>query len=256
VSAGPSQPRENAESKPRPAPDGGFRFERDTLAFANELVWEYQFDPATGAMTVSRRDPPPTYSHRCFVVVRTARQFFYHARFEPSQPGVKAEVYRELIRQVVRRNPRKVSPAGERLAIPGYAGLRELSREHEPLLKAECGGAWESYFVRSHWRMVFPVSPAQQTKIARQLAQRVRDGLAPVVHVFRFPRVRINHGVLLFGLEETESLMRFQAYDPNIPAQPVVLTFDRAAGRFSFPALCYWGGGPVSVTETFRGGLF
>lgn len=59
-----------------------FQFERDTFAFHNELVWEYRFDPATCRPTTCRNEPPPTYAHRCFVMVRSARQFFYHARFD------------------------------------------------------------------------------------------------------------------------------------------------------------------------------
>ena len=99
-----------------PAP---FEFERDTFAFANELVWQYRFDPATAAMTVSRNHPPPTYSHRCFVVVRSARQFLYHARFEPGLPAAETEVYRRLIRQVVSRNPRRMSAAPGTNCDPG-----------------------------------------------------------------------------------------------------------------------------------------
>ena len=53
-----------------------FQFERDTFAFPHELVWRYRFDPVTGAMTVFKADPPPTYYHRCFVLVRSVRQFF------------------------------------------------------------------------------------------------------------------------------------------------------------------------------------
>ena len=48
-------------------------FDRDTLAFANELVWEYHFDEATGATTTRRRVPPPDYALRCFVLVRAVR---------------------------------------------------------------------------------------------------------------------------------------------------------------------------------------
>ena len=51
-----------------------FQFERDTFAFANELVWEYRFEPGTGAVTTFRNNPPPGYSHRCFVMVRSVRQ--------------------------------------------------------------------------------------------------------------------------------------------------------------------------------------
>ena len=36
---------------PTEQPVRTFRFERDTFAFAHELVWQYHFDPVTGAMT-------------------------------------------------------------------------------------------------------------------------------------------------------------------------------------------------------------
>ena len=63
-----------------------FEFERDTFAFPNELVWEYHFDAATGTTAARRRVPPPEYALRCFVLVRAARQFLYHARFDPTAP--------------------------------------------------------------------------------------------------------------------------------------------------------------------------
>ena len=34
-----------------------FQFERDTFAFPHELVWRYQFDPVTGAMTTFNSAP-------------------------------------------------------------------------------------------------------------------------------------------------------------------------------------------------------
>jgi hypothetical protein len=233
-----------------------FRFERDTFAFANELVWQYRFDPATGAMKVSPCDPPPVYTHRCFVMVRSVRQFFYHARFEPGLPAADAETYRRLIREIVSRSPRRASAASERVVIPGYGGLRAFSQAHEPLLKAECGKPWQSYFLRSHWRMIFPVPPWHQKWMAGQLAQRVRQGLAPTVHLFRFPHVTINHGIVLFGLSESEGEIQLEAYDPNLPAQPVKLIYDRARRAFNFPATGYWAGGKVNVVEIFRGGLY
>ena len=233
-----------------------FRFERDTFAFPHELVWRYQFDPVTGAMTTFQADPPPTYYHRCFVLVRTVRQFFDHARFEPELPKVETEVYRKLIRRIVCRNPRRAGAEAERVEIPGYDGLRSFSRSQEALLKAECGGAWQSYFVRSHWRMVFPVWGRHQQRIAEQLKRSIRERGLSLVHLFRFPRITINHGIVLFGLTESDQEMRFDAYDPNIPERPVTLVFDRARRRFDFPASCYWRGGTLSVIEIFRGGLY
>src|SRR5258705_348138 len=63
-----------------------FEFERDAFAFPNELVWEYHFDEATGATAARRRVPAPDYALRCFVLIRAARQFLYHARFDPPAP--------------------------------------------------------------------------------------------------------------------------------------------------------------------------
>jgi hypothetical protein len=238
-------------------PDSGWRsfeFLRDTLTFANELVWRYEFHPVTGTMSVSRSDPPPTYSHRCFVLVRTVRQFFYHARFEPNQPVAPAEAYRDLIRRVVSSNPRRRN--AERIVIPGFDCLRTFCQAHESLFKAECGGPWQSYFLRSHWRMVFPVWPRHQERMADQLRERVVHGAVPAVHLFRFPKVTINHGLLLFGMAESEREIQFTAYDPNIPARAVTLIYDRPLRAFRFPAASYWSGGVVSVIEIYRGGLY
>ena len=240
-------------------PIGGpraFQFAQDTFTFANELVWQYRFDPVTGGMTVAPNDPPPTYSHRCFVIVRSARQFFYHARFEPGLPAVEDASYRRLIRQVVARNPRRASADSERITIPGYACLRAFSEAHAPLLQAGCGGPWQSYLLRSHWRMVFPVWRTHQERMAEQLRQAVLEGRAPTVHLFRFPRITINHGLLLYAVVEAEHEIQFEAYDPNIPARPVKLLYQRELRGFDFPPACYWAGGPLSVIEIFRGGLY
>jgi hypothetical protein len=228
-----------------------FRFERDTFAFAHELVWKYHFDPVTGAMTTCNTEPPPTYYHRCFVMVRSARQFFYHGRFEPELPQADAETCRKLIREIVSRNPRRTCAESERIVIPGYDGLRSFSQAHEPLLKAELGGPWQSYFLRSHWRMIFRVSGRFQEKMAEKLKRSLRQRGVSLVHLFRFPRVTINHGIVLYGFTESEQSIEFEAYDPNIPAHPVKLLYDRKRRAFTFEPNVYWGGGVLSVTEIF-----
>jgi len=229
-----------------------FEFDRDTFAFANELLWEYRFDPATGRTTFARRVPPPDYTHHCFVVVRTARQFLGHAWFDPTSPPVADGSYRRLVRQVVARNPRVPCAPARRVIIPAYEGLRAFSRAHEALLKAECGGAWQSYFLRSHWRMIFPVSRRHQERTARQLVAGLEEDRSPIVHLVRFPILTINHGVVVFGMQESGPEIRFQVYDPNVPAQPTDLTYDRISRTFLFPANQYWAGGRVDVIEIYR----
>ena len=233
-----------------------FRFDRDTFTFANELVWQYLFDPRTQAMTTFRRETPPTYSHRCFVMVRATRQFFWHARFDPAQPPAEPETYRRLIGAVVSRSPRQPSLEPERIIFPGYDCLRAFSGAWEPLLKAGLGSAWQSYFVRSHWRMVFPTSRRHQQRMATQLRAALAEGRVPVVHLYRFPQLTINHGITLFDVTESEPGMEFDVYDPNIPDHPIRLRYERATRTFFFPPTHYWGGGKLNVYEIYTGWLY
>jgi hypothetical protein len=190
------------------------------------------------------------------VLVRSARQFFYHARFEPGQPVAEPAEYRRLIREIVSRSPRRPSLKGRQVVIPGYDCLRSFSRGQESLLKANCGRAWQSYFVRSHWRMVAPTGRAHQEKVAGQLLVSLRERSAPIVHLFRFPRITINHGIVLFRAVESDRQIEFDSYDPNIPEHLVKLFYERAARTFTFPPAKYWPGGPLNVFEMYVGGLY
>lgn len=229
-----------------------FAFERDTFAFANELVWEYHFDEATGATAARRRVPAPDYALRCFVLVRAARQFLYHARFDPTAPPAPDEIARAQVRAVLARSPRRPSPPGERIAIPGFAGVRDMSLAREALLKRELGGAWRSYVLRSHWRVVVPVSRRHQHRTAGDLLDSVRDDSAPLIHLLRFPSLAINHGMVVFDGTRTETGASFLAYDPNEPERPARLTYDRTRRTFSLPPNRYWRGGDLNVFEILR----
>jgi len=240
-------------SHPTQAPTNrAFVFSQDTLAYANELVWEYYFD-ANGKWTSKTREPKPDYTHHCFVVARAARQFFQHARFDPAPAKADAVVYRQLVRGVISRSARRYSTEDEKVVIPGYTNLREFSQAHEALLKAECGGAWQSYFQRGHWRMVLPFSRTHQVYTARALLNSLRQNRPPVVHLVRFPQLSINHAVVLFEAMETETEIQFAAYDPNKPEKPTTLTYDRARRTCTLPANDYFIGGPVNVYEVYRG---
>ena len=230
-----------------------FEFDRDSFAFANELIWEYRIDPAGGKTTFSRKEPKPDYAHRCFVLTRAARQFLYHARFDESRPPADAAACRLLIRAVISRSPRVPCASGQEILIPGYGGLRQFSRAHESLLKSECGGAWRSYVLRSHWRMVFPIPRRHQARTAAQLVAAIRRGGSPIIHLVRFPQLTINHGMVVFDAVEMPDGARFQAYDPNDPEKPTLVSFDRAARTFRLPPNRYWAGGRVDVIEIYRG---
>lgn len=230
-----------------------FVFERDTFAFRNELVWEYRVDARTGRMTTRRAEPAPTFALRCFVMVRAVRQFRFHARFEPESPRVDDGACRRLVRAVIRRSPRRASAPSDRVRIPGFRGLRELSAAHEALMKQALGGAWRSYVLRSHWRMVFPFPRTHQAREAKSLQAAVQAGRLPIVHVVRFPQLTINHGLLLFATEQADEAVEFLAYDPNAPDAPARLSYRRDTRTFELPPNRYWGGGRVDIFEIYHG---
>jgi len=233
-----------------------FEFARDSLAFANGLIWVYQGDPVTGEMTFNRRQPKPEYSQRCFALARVARQFFYHARFAADQTIANDDLYRQRVRAVIARHPRTPSKSGDQIVIPGFTGLREFSRAQEKLLKSECGGAWRSYFLRSHWRMIFPFSRKNQGNTAKSLAAALGENRLPIVHLVKFPALTINHAIILTGVRETGSSWEFESYDPNNPERPELLVFDRATQTFLLPPNSYWAGGNVNVVHICRSFFF
>jgi hypothetical protein len=242
------------ESKVERSPNVGraFDFFRDAFAFPNELVWEYRIDPVTRKTTTFKNNPPPTYSHHCFVVVRAAKQFFLHAKFEPDAPQLSDVEYANRVRQLMRRSAE--FGLTNRISIPGFANLREFTAAKKQLLQKNCGGAWQSYVQRGNWRMVFPFSRAHQEREAKRLLKEI--GTLPIVHIVRFPRITINHGIILFEALDSEDRVEFRCYDPNIIDRPVSLFFDKTKRTFDFPANHYFAGGPVEVYQIYRGLFF
>lgn len=235
----------------QPANSRPFAFETDTFAYANELVWIYYYDDE-GEWKHSANEPKPDYTHHCYVVARSARQFFQYADFDASLPKTDHESYHHLIKQVIARDPSRDSESDDRVVIPGYADLREFSTAHEQLLKDTCGKASQSYFQRGNWRMIFPFSRSHQEKEAEALATAISNNRSPVVHLLTFPKIKINHAILLFDVDEEQDVLRFAGYDPNNPEAPVELTFDRKTRTFDYPVNDYFKGGKVDVYQIYR----
>jgi hypothetical protein len=127
-----------------------------------------------------------------------------------------------------------------------------LSGARASLLQAGCGGAWRSYVLRSHWRMVFPISRAHQAGTAASLRAVLQQSGPPIIHLVKFPSLTINHSMIVFAAAETGGGIDFQAYDPNNPAQPASLSFDHKTRTFSLPPNHYWAGGALDIIEIYR----
>jgi hypothetical protein len=235
----------------RPASDRPFQFSADSFAFNNDLVWDYHFDKETGAIRTVRRDPKPDYTHRCFVVARSARQFFQFAKFDASRPSLTDDGYRRLIEAVIAHDPSETDSFA-RVVIPGFVDLRSFSNKKEALLKQVLGGAEMSFLQRGNWRMVFPFWRGHQEETAQNLLAEVRVHRPPVVHLATFPRETINHAVLVYDAIENAKEIRFKVYDPNNKDQPTTLTYDRASSTFYFPPSAYFMGGRVDAYEVYN----
>jgi hypothetical protein len=245
-----------AGQHPPVTPAAGMRFPADTFAFANQTVWEYAPDPASGAMRWTERRPRPPFSLRCGNMARAVRQFRVHARFEPAAPRLAAGDYRPLVREVLRRSPRARRPSLDAVPIPGFADLRSFSAAHEALLQAELRGPWQSYVQRGNWRMIFPFTAGHQEREAERLQAAVARGEPPIVHVLRFPDLTLNHVVVIFGVDARAGEIGFQAYDPNDAAAPITIVYDRGARTFHYPRTPYFGGGPIRAYEIYDGALY
>lgn len=232
-----------------------FNFQTDAFDYSNSLVWDYYFDE-NGKWVHKRHEPVSDYTHHCFVVARSARQFFQHTRFDPTQPVADESTYRKLIHQVVGTDPARSLSEKDKIVIPGYANLRTFSAAWEKLLKAECGGAWQSYLQRGHWRMIMPFTREGQQSSAEEFLADLKQNRPPVVHIVRFPQLSINHAVLIFGAKQTEKTIEFSVYDPYRPDEPQTLLFNRATRTFSFAANDYWPGGKLNVYEIYRNWVY
>ncbi len=161
--------------------------------------------------------------------------------------------YREIIRSITGRSAIHPSPRANRIAIPGFASLRQFSKARPDLLRQNCGGAWQSYVQRGNWRMVMPFTRCGQAKTVEELQKSLAAGQFPIIHVVTFPRLTINHALMIFGVSAASAGLEFHCYDPNICEKPLILAYDRAKRTFIFPRTHYFPGGMVNCYEIYCG---
>lgn len=203
------------------APAPTLRFGVDTFAFANENRVKY-------------RGKPDLYANWCFVMARAISQFHRFARFDPAAPPLTQDEYTERVRQVTARAPwRDPLPAEERIVIPGYASLYELSRAQERAVKAGLTGRILSWLHWTNWRVVYPMPGFQQEGVARETVAELQAGRPVQWLITNLPTIDLNHTVVVYGYRsETPNLIDFTIYDPNDSASPGTIRFDRTTWHF------------------------
>jgi hypothetical protein len=203
-----------------PAPAPAIRFGVDTFAFRNES-------------RSKNRGKPDLYANWCFVLVRAVTQFHRFARFDPSAAPLTDEAYVARVRQVTAHEPWQAPLApGDRIVIPGYASLHDLSRAREGAVKAGLGGRFWTWIHWTNWRVAFPMPAGEQEGVARETLAELQAGRPVQWLVTNFPKMEMNHTLLVYDYRARSGVVDFTVYDPNDPTAPGLVQYDVVHRRF------------------------
>ncbi len=224
----------------RSPPPDLLRFGVDTFAFANES-------------RSKNSGKPDLYANYCFVMARAVIQFQRFARFDEAAPRVAPEEYVARVKRVVALAPwEEPRPPAERIVIPGYASLHEFSRAQEAAVKEGLVGRFWTLMHWTNWRVVLPVPRWQQERVARETLVELGEGRPVQFLVTNFPTWELNHTVVAYGYRlDAAGNILFSVYDPNDPAEPGRVTFDRAARRFEASRLYDTEQGPIRAFRMY-----
>ena len=219
-------------------PGPALRFGVDTFAYRNDS-------------RIHHRGKPDLYASWCFVLARAVVQFQRFARFEPGAPRLAPAEYIALVQRITRRAPwRAPLPVAERVVVPGFGSLHELTREEEAAVKAGLPRRFWTLVHWTNWRIIFPLPRAQQERVAAEIIAELQAGRPVQLLITDFPRIRVNHSVLAFDFRANDpDAVDFSVYDPNDPAVPGVIRFDRRERRYRPAPLC---GVDVPYLRAFR----
>ena len=236
-------------------PPSAFKFDRDTLWFANWTVWNYANglrvrEPASR----TQKEKTDRYTRRCFVMSRTVLQFHKFARFDPRGPALNDEELARRVREVTRRPPwhPALGPT-ERIVFPGYANLRELSKARTRVLQNNIGLGWPTYARLGNARMVLVRGHDYQENEHRILNETLAGGEMFVAYLSDFPVLHINHSVLVYARKTTagNKMDKYICYDPNHPDAPRELAWLPDKREFNFQKDPEFSGGYVRVYQIY-----
>jgi hypothetical protein len=230
-----------------------FNYATDSFAFANETVWNYVGGTVKTESPGARKRE---YTRHCFVVTRAAVQFWKFARFDPSAPPLAPGELAARIRQVTARSVwLPALPPAQRIILPGYANLREISRAEPGIFQANIGMGWPVYFRAGNMPIVAPLGHDAEAELNREIFHDLQDKVPTIVWLYRFPSLKINHVVVVFQGSHDHAHFHYTVYDPNYADGPKKLEFDIATKTFSYQPTFFFQGGPVIARAIYRGVL-
>jgi hypothetical protein len=216
-----------------------FRYEPDTLAFANSTVFAY----SGGQKSLQQGDPENgkqrRYTRRCFVMSRTVLQFYKFARFEPRSASLDDKALAARLRLITHQEPwRPAWPQNKRIVFPGYANLRALSKAHTEIFQENIGLGWPTYARIGNYRMFFlREDDRYQEKTHDDLNAVLAQREFFVAYLTDYPHFHINHSVLVYARKPAQGrdgIERYLAYDPNHPDGPRELKWSPTLKVFNY----------------------
>jgi len=231
-----------------------FRFDRDTVGFANSTVFEYR----EGHPHIRRqreKGEPKRYTRRCFVLCRTTMQFHKFARFDPHTTPLDDNALATRIRNVTRRAAwEKPLPTNQRVVFPGYADLRAMSKARREVVRANLGLGWPTYFRLGNFRMLIVHDSTYHKQTHTNLDAALERGDLFVAFLTTYPSLSINHAVLVYKrkpVSQNDGIERYLVYDPNHPESPRELAWSPRTGSFSYQKDWDFVGGFVRVYQIY-----
>jgi hypothetical protein len=235
---------------PAPRP---FNYATDTFAFGNETVWNY----VNGAVQADSSKSAPKkrdYTRRCFVVTRSAVQFWKFARFDPKAAPLSRDRLAARIRQVTGRSVwLPALPPEQKILFPGYASLRAISGSDPSVFQENLGLGWPVYFRTGNMPIILPVYRETEAGLNDEIFRDLQKNLPTIVWLYNFPSLSINHVVVVISGTQTGGHFHYQVYDPNYTTGPKKLEYDTATRTFIYQPTFYFKGGTVNARAVYRG---
>jgi len=159
------------------------------------------------------------------------------------------------IRNVSRRAAwGKPLPADQRVVFPGYANLRAMSEARREVVRRNIGLGWPTYFRLGNARMLIQHTSDYHKETHANLNATLARGELFVGFLTTYPRLSINHAVLVYKRKpaaQNGGIERYLVYDPNHPESPRELTWSSRDAAFAYQKDWDFVGGFVRVYQIY-----
>ena len=201
-----------------------------------------------------------TYAKYGRVVLEQPGQFAWQV-FDQKVKHLQRDEYR--IRQVTKVTADTIEQLADKMAeyapvnkpqfldtVRAFNEAVQTDVPYNPTVKDGLRGRLRTLVHWTNWRMMVPSWPGQQERVARETGA----GRPVQLFVTDFPRIEINHSVLVYAQKPARSkngFERYLVYDPNHGEAPRELTWSAKDRAFGYQKDSDFVGGFVRVYQVY-----